>query len=51
MTMSESQELLAEYAKNGSETAFRKLVNSYVDLVYSTAFRMVGRDQALAEHL
>ncbi|HEY5914001.1 MAG TPA: sigma-70 family RNA polymerase sigma factor [Verrucomicrobiae bacterium] len=47
--MSESQELLAEYAKNGSEAAFRKLVSSYVDLVYSTAFRIVGRDQALAE--
>jgi RNA polymerase sigma factor (sigma-70 family) len=49
MTMSESQELLAEYAKNGSEAAFRKIVNSYVDLVYSTALRTAGGDQALAE--
>ncbi len=47
--MSESQELLEEYAKNGSEAAFHKPVSSYVGLVYSTAFRIVGRDQALAE--
>jgi RNA polymerase sigma factor (sigma-70 family) len=49
MTMPDSQSLLAEYAKSASEAAFRELVNRYVDLVYSTAFRLTSRDRALAE--
>ena len=32
-------ELLAEFVKNGSETAFAALVAKYVNLVYSTALR------------
>lgn len=34
---------------NGSEAAFRELVVRYVDLVYSTAIRLVGGDQHLSE--
>src|ERR1017187_6454665 len=32
-------ELLAEFVKNGSESAFSALVARYVNLVYSTALR------------
>jgi hypothetical protein len=39
--MTDSQSLLAEYARNGSEIAFRELVMQYRDLVYSTALRRV----------
>lgn len=42
--MTESQELLAEYVRSGSETAFRKLVELYSGLVYSTALRLVDDD-------
>jgi RNA polymerase sigma factor (sigma-70 family) len=44
-----SQSLLAEYAKNGSEHAFRELVTAYIDFVFGTALRVVGGDRALAE--
>jgi RNA polymerase sigma factor (sigma-70 family) len=47
--MTDSQRLLAEYAKNGSESAFRELVTRYVNLVYSTALRLVAGDTHLAE--
>jgi len=47
--MTDCQRLLAEYAKNGSEAAFRELVARYVNLVYSTARRLVGGDTQLAE--
>jgi len=47
--MTDSQELLAEYATNGSEEAFRELVTRYVNLVYSTALRLVSGDSQLAE--
>ena len=47
--MTESQQLLAEYAENGSEAAFRELVARYVNLVFSTARRLVGGDAHLAE--
>jgi len=47
--MTDSQNLLAEYARTGSEAAFRELVTRYVDLVYSTALRLVGGDTHRAE--
>ena len=47
--MTDSQKLLAEYAQNGSESAFRELVSRYLNLVYSTALRLVGGDTHLAE--
>jgi RNA polymerase sigma factor (sigma-70 family) len=47
--MTDSRTLLAEYATNGSEPAFRELVTRYVDLVYSAAVRLVGEERHLAE--
>jgi RNA polymerase sigma factor (sigma-70 family) len=47
--MTDSQQLLAEYARNGSDAAFRELVARYVDLVYSTALRLVEGDTHRAE--
>lgn len=47
--MTDSQNLLAEYAQAGSEVAFRELVSRYVDLVHSTALRLVGKDAHRAE--
>src|SRR4051794_17199426 len=41
--------LLSEYAKFGSERAFTELVTRYVDLVYSTAFRLVDADAHRAQ--
>ena len=49
--MTESQRLLAEYVKNGSEAAFRKLVTRYTDLVYSTAVRLVAGDTPMAQDI
>ena len=47
--MTDSQKLLVEYATNGSETAFRDLLTRYLNLVYSTAIRLVDGDTHLAE--
>lgn len=47
--MTDSQQLLAEYVRNGSEPAFRELVVRYVNLVYSAAVRLVDGDTHLAE--
>lgn len=47
--MTNGRQLLADYAENGSETAFRELVSNYVDLVYSAAVRLVNNDSHLAE--
>src|SRR5258706_4665883 len=47
--MTDSQQLLAEYARNGSDAAFREMVTRYVDLVYSTALRLVEGDTHRAE--
>ena len=47
--MSEARQLVAEYAKTGSETAFREVVTRYLNLVYSTALRLVHGDAHFAE--
>jgi RNA polymerase sigma factor (sigma-70 family) len=47
--MTDHRTLLAEYAANGSEEAFRELVARYIDLVYSTAVRLVNGDTHRAE--
>ena len=41
--------MLAEYNRNGSDAAFRELVTRYVDLVFSTALRLVEGDTHRAE--
>ena len=47
--MTDSNTLLSEYARTGSESAFRELVSRYIDLVYSTAFRLVDGDVESAQ--
>ena len=47
--MTDSQTLLAEYARSNSESAFRELVTRYIGLVYSAALRLVEGDTHLAE--
>jgi RNA polymerase sigma factor (sigma-70 family) len=47
--MTDSRSLLADYAKSGSEAAFHEVVRLYIDLVYSTAVRLVGNDADLAK--
>jgi RNA polymerase sigma factor (sigma-70 family) len=47
--MTDVQQLLADYAEEGSEPAFRELVSRYIDLVYSTATRLMGGDTHSAE--
>ncbi|HVM62931.1 MAG TPA: sigma-70 family RNA polymerase sigma factor [Verrucomicrobiae bacterium] len=47
--MTDSQQLLVDYVRNGSQEAFRELVTRYLGLVYSTAIRLVGGDSHLAE--
>jgi len=47
--MNDSQALLAEYATNGTEAAFREIVSRYLDFVYSTALRLVDGNTQLAE--
>lgn len=39
--MAENQNWLAEFVETGSDSAFRNLVAGYIDLVYSTALRLV----------
>jgi RNA polymerase sigma factor (sigma-70 family) len=49
LKMMDSRQVFAEYARSGSDGLFRELVTRYVDLVYSTALRLVGGDAHLAE--
>jgi RNA polymerase sigma factor (sigma-70 family) len=44
-------QLLQDYAKTGSEAAFSELVKGYVDLVYSSAVRLVNGDTHLAQDI
>ncbi len=47
--MTDSQKLLADYVRKGSEAAFSELVSRYIGLVYSAALRVVDSDPQLAE--
>jgi RNA polymerase sigma factor (sigma-70 family) len=49
--MNESRKLLADYADHGSEAAFRELVDRYINMVYSTALRLVNGDSFLAQDI
>src|SRR5688572_1523537 len=44
-----TDQLLRDYVQTGSENAFRELVDRYVNLVYSTAYRRLGGDAHLAQ--
>lgn len=49
--MTEDEQLLQEYARNGSEAAFAELVRRHIDLVYSAALRVVNGDEHLARDI
>lgn len=49
--MTPHRQLLADYAKNNSQEAFRELVNLYVGMVYSSAVRLVNGDTHLANDI
>jgi RNA polymerase sigma factor (sigma-70 family) len=49
--MTDATQLLREYARHGSEAAFRELVARYTDFVYSVALRRAGGDSHLAEDI
>jgi RNA polymerase sigma factor (sigma-70 family) len=47
--MIDSQKLLLDYPRTGSDTAFQELLGRYADLVYSAAVRLVNGDAHLAK--
>lgn len=47
--MLDDQQLLRRYTAEGSESAFRELVERHLNLVYSAALRRVGNDAHLAQ--
>jgi len=47
--MTENRTLLTEYAENGCEQSFRELTARYINLVYSTAVRLMDGDTHRAE--
>ena len=47
--MADQHTLLADYVANASERAFSEIVHGYIDLVYSTALRLVNGDTHRAE--
>src|SRR2546423_5426029 len=48
-TMTDDGQRLQQYAQERSESAFGELVTRHIDLVYSAALRVTGRDSHLAE--
>ena len=49
--MSDDRQWLAEFCRNGSESAFRQLVEQHLNLVYSAAMRMVNGDAHFAQDI
>src|SRR5688572_3022572 len=49
--MESDRELLKRYAADGSEAAFRELVERHIKLVYAAALRQSGNNAALAEDI
>src|SRR5882672_10454248 len=49
--MREDHRLLREFCRNGSEGAFRKIVDRHLKLVYSAAMRIVNGDAHLAQDI
>jgi RNA polymerase sigma factor (sigma-70 family) len=47
--MTDSQQLLTDYAHSGSNTAFETLVKRHLDMVYSTALRLSSGDTHQAQ--
>ena len=47
--MTDTQTLLAEYTRTGSEAAFQELVARYIGLVHSAAVRLVDGDAHLTQ--
>src|SRR5947207_2665771 len=47
--MTDHRTLFTEYSANGSEEAFRELTGRYINLVYSTAVRLLDGDTHRAE--
>src|SRR6266571_1474867 len=47
--MTDDEQLLWQYRRERSESAFRELVTRYIDLVYSAALRVVNGDTHLAQ--
>ena len=47
--MMDDKQLLGAYARERSESAFGELVTRHIDLVYSTALRVVNGDSHLAQ--
>ena len=51
LPMTNDVELLQAYVAHGDESAFRKLVERHLPMVYSAALRQVGGDKYLAEDI
>ena len=47
--MTDDGQLLQQYARERSESAFGELVTRHIDLVYSVALRVAGGDSHLAQ--
>lgn len=49
--MTDTRELLSQFARERSESAFAELVQRHIDLVYSTALRRLNGDTHLAQDI